>query len=128
MSPPVARMRKSVEDTQRRIDKHILVHEATEDEPAGGYFHADRRMNTISTADIEAYKAHRLDQKAEPATVNRELAAIRRAFRLAVDGGELAMMPKVKMLREDNVRQGFFEREQFDAILRQLSPRSFTRR
>ncbi len=112
--------RKTADDTKRRYDKHILLHPANDDEPAGGYFSADRRMNTIATADIEAYKAHRLEQGAEPATVNRELAAIRRAYRLAVDSGKLAMMPKVKLLQEHNVRSGFFERAEFDAILMQL--------
>jgi integrase len=112
--------RKTADDTKARYDKHILLHPAEDGEPAGGYFSADRRMNTIATADIEAYKAHRLEQKAAPATVNRELAAIRRAFRLAVDGGKLAMMPKVRLLQEHNVRTGFFERHEFDAILAHL--------
>ena len=101
--------RQSVDETQQRIDKHLLKH-----------FPAERRMNTITTADIEGYKAHRLGEKAAPATVNRELAALRRAFRLAVRGGELTQMPHVGMLQEHNVRQGFFEREQFEAILKHL--------
>jgi integrase len=112
--------RKTADDTKARYDKHILLHPAEDGKPAGGFFAADRRMNTIATADIEAYKAHRLEQKAAPATVNRELAAIRRAFRLAVDGGKLAMMPKVRLLQEHNVRTGFFERHEFDAILAHL--------
>lgn len=111
---------RTAEETKRKAEMHILVHPETDDEPAGGYFYANRRMNTITTADIESYKAHRLAQGAEPATVNRELAALRRAFRLAVDGGKLAMMPKVKLLKEDNVRKGFIERHEFDAILLQL--------
>lgn len=101
--------RKSVAETQQRIDRHLLKH-----------FPAERRMNTISTADIEAYKAHRLSERAAPATVNRELAALRRAFRLALRGGELVQMPHVGMLQEHNVRQGFFERDQFEAILAHL--------
>lgn len=112
--------KKTAEETKRKSEMHILVHLETDDEPAGGYFHATRRMNTMTTADIESYKAHRLEQKAKPATINRELAALRRAFRLAVDGGTLAMMPKVKMLKEHNVRTGFLERPQFDAILAEV--------
>ena len=101
--------RKSATDARRRIDLHVLR-----------YFAAERRMSTITTADIEKYKAHRLDEKAEPATVNRELAALRRAFRLAMRGGELVAMPYVGLLREDNVRTGFFEQDEFDAILKHL--------
>lgn len=96
-------------DTQRRIDMHLLP-----------YFGEQRRMNSITTADVEGYKAHRLKQTAERATVNRELAALRRAFRLALRGGELLTIPYVGLLREDNVRKGFFEREQFEAILKHL--------
>jgi integrase len=112
--------RKTADDTKARYEKHVLLHAAEDDVPAGGFFSPDRRMNTIATADIESYKAHRLEQGAEPATVNRELAAIRRAFRLAVDGGKLAMMPKVKLLQEHNVRTGFFERPEFETILAHL--------
>jgi integrase len=64
-------------------------------------------------------KAHRLEV-AKPATINRELAALRRAFRLAVRGGELVAMPYVGLLRENNVRTGFFERAEFEAILKCL--------
>ena len=108
------------EDAQRRIDNHLLARPATAEEPSSGYFNPDRLMSTISTADIERYKAHRLEQKAKPATINRELATLRRAFRLAIRGGELAAMPYVGLLQEHNVRQGFIEREQFDAILKRL--------
>jgi integrase len=102
--------RRSVEDAQRRIDNHLLT-----------FFAADRRMSTITTGDLERYQAHRLvEQKAKPATVNRELAAMRRAFRLARRGGELISIPDVPMLRENNTRTGFFERDQFDAILKHL--------
>lgn len=105
---------------QRQIDKHILWHAAEGDKPEGGYFNADRRMNTIATSDLTAYVAHRLGQKASAASVNHELATIRRAFRLAVRGGELVSMPHVPMLTLNNARQGFFERHEFDAVLAHL--------
>jgi integrase len=101
---------------QRQIDKHILYRPATADAPERGYFKPDRRMSTITTSDLTAYVAHRLSQGAAAASVNHELATIRRAFRLAVRGGELAHMPHVPMLTLHNTRQGFFEREQFEAV------------
>ncbi len=112
--------RKSVAHTQRRIDKHILYQPATRKAPARGYFYADRRLNTITTTDLTSYIAHRLGQDASPASCNHELATIKRAFRLATRAGELVTMPHVPMLKLDNVRQGFFERAQFDAILAHL--------
>lgn len=112
--------RDSVALFQRHIDKHLLWHAATADAPEGGYFRPERRMNTIATSDLTAYAAHRLAQGAAAATCNHELATIRRAFRLAVRGGELVHMPHVPMLTVNNARQGFFERAEFDAVLAHL--------
>jgi hypothetical protein len=42
-----------------------------------------------------------------PASVNRELAALRRMFSLAVKADKLGHRPHVAMLTEDNARQGF---------------------
>ena len=53
---------------------------------------------------------------ARPATVNRELAAIRRMFTLAVRAGKLAHRPYIAMLAEDNARQGFVEPADFAAL------------
>jgi integrase len=105
---------------QRQIDKHILYHAATADKPEGGYFKPDRRMNTLTTSDLTAYVARRLAQGAAAASCNHELATVRRAFRLAVRGGELAQMPHVPMLTLNNARQGFLERAELEAILKHL--------
>lgn len=101
--------RKTADDTQRRIDTYLLPH-----------FGADRKMNGITTADIEKYKAARLADDAAAATINRELAALRRGYRLAIRGGQLHHMPYVGLLRENNARTGFFERAQFDEVLEHM--------
>ncbi len=108
--------RESVEHTQRRIDKHLLFHPVTAEEPAGGHFLPDRRMSTITTTDVTAYASHRLAQGAAASSVNHELAIVKRAFRLALRAGELLAMPYIPMLKLNNVRQGFFERGQFEAV------------
>ena len=59
---------------------------------------------------------------ASNAEINRELAALKRAFTLAGQGGHLLTKPHIPLLREDNVRRGFFETEQFEAVLRALPP------
>jgi integrase len=97
--------RWSVEHVQRQIDKHLLA-----------YFPADRRMNTITTNDLKAYVVHRQSEGASNATCHNELASIRRAFKLALQAGELATMPHIPMPKVDNVRAGFFEREQFETV------------
>jgi integrase len=105
---------------QRQIDKHILYHAATDDKPEGGYFRPDRLMSTIATSDLTSYVAARLAEGAAAASCNHEMATVRRAYRLAVQGGELATMPKVPMLTLNNARQGFFEQHEFDAVLEHL--------
>jgi len=73
---------------------------------------------------IERYKVNRLSEKTErganpvrPATVNRELAALRKAFRLAVRQKRISAAPNVAMLEENNVRQGFVEPIEFETIV-----------
>ena len=73
------------------------------------------------TADrVTAYTAARKAQQAANATINRELSALRRMFRLGERAGKVAGRPYVALLREDNVRTGFFEPEQFAAVQARL--------
>ena len=47
---------------------------------------------------------------------------VKRAFNLARAAGSLLVPPHVPMLRENNVRRGFLEGEQVDAVCRHLPP------
>jgi integrase len=78
------------------------------------------RAVDITTDHIEAYATERREAGAANATINRELAALKKMCRLAVRAGKLHHVPYVPMLQEDNVRKGFFEWTDFDAILRHL--------
>lgn len=88
-------------------------------------------MAAITTADILAYIAGRQapamheDGTERPgasnAEINRELAILKRAFRLAMQAGKLLHRPHIPMLAERNVRQGFFERDQFEDVRAKLS-------
>jgi site-specific recombinase XerD len=71
----------------------------------------------IRTGQVEQYKTERLRAKAAPATLNRELAALKRMFRLGIQQEIIVAMPHVALLAEHNVRKGFLEREQFNTIL-----------
>src|SRR5262245_55454189 len=53
-------------------------------------------------------------------TINRELAALQRAYTLALQSGLLMTKPYIRTLSENNVRVGFFEPQQFAAIYRHL--------
>lgn len=54
------------------------------------------------------------------AEINRELTALKRMYNLAMENGKLAYRPTIKLLIEDNVRTGFFEADQFAAMLARL--------
>lgn len=52
--------------------------------------------------------------------INRELALLKRMFTLAVQAGKVLYRPHIPMLKERNVRTGFFERDQFASLLAHL--------
>lgn len=54
------------------------------------------------------------------AEINPELTVVKRMFSLAIEAGKLHHKPHFAMLREDNVRVGFFEGEQYEAVLAHL--------
>jgi integrase len=58
----------------------------------------------------------------QPASVNRELAALRRMFSLAIRAGKLASRPHIALLAEDNAREGFLEPADFAALRAHLPP------
>jgi integrase len=114
--------RKSAQ-TERRLRKYL--------EP----FFGRRRMIGITTSDVTAFIAHRKAEgiiavrgphKGERvgdvsnAEVNRELQVLKRMFSLAIRSGRLAMKPHITMLKESAPRSGFFEREQYESVLRHL--------
>lgn len=80
----------------------------------------DRRAAELTTAELRAYILRRQEENASNATVNRELAVIRRAYAIAIREGRLASRPHVPRLREDNARQGFFEEHQVAGVLKRL--------
>src|SRR5207247_3933149 len=67
-------------------------------------FGLDRALD-VHEARVEAYKAHRLGEKKAGATVNRELAALRRAFRLGVKQKRISRAPEIEMLAEAPPRE-----------------------
>ena len=80
----------------------------------------DARAQSLDTASIRHYMAQRQTDGVSNATINRELAALKRALTLAVQGRKILSRPYIPMLRENNARQGFFERDQLTAVSRHL--------
>jgi hypothetical protein len=95
--------KSSIAVVRRRIDKHLLP------------VFTGKRMASITSADVTAFIAHRQVQgvvnkrgvrtgDVSNAEINRELQTLKRAFNLALEGGRLAMKPRIKMLRESAAR------------------------
>jgi integrase len=79
-------------------------------------FGGDRALD-VTADSIEAYRDQRLADGLAPASVNRELAALRRMFKLAVRKGKLPASPHIETLDESgNVREGFLEPPEFEAV------------
>ena len=111
--------RASLDEAERRIRLHLLP------------FFRGMRMSDITPAHVRAYIAHRQQvgilrrdgsrrANVSDAEINRELALLKRMFRLAVQTEKLIRAPHIPMLEERNTRAGFFEPDHLAAVLRQL--------
>lgn len=96
--------KRSIHDLEVRLRDHIL--------PSLG----KARASAITTVEIRKYINRRQEEGASNGEINRELAAIKRAFSQGAQAGRIMTKPYIPMLRENNVRTGFFEREQFDSL------------
>jgi integrase len=83
-------------------------------------FFADHLAVDITSDQVTRYINWRQKNGAAPATINRELAALRGAFRLAARAGKVALRPEITLLRENNRRKGFFEPDQYTSLLQHL--------
>ena len=113
--------RRSADELERRVRLHLLP-----------YF-GGRRLSAISTADVNAFILKRQkdvmvvgegdkreERRYSNGEINRELTTLKRILNLARQNGKLMHVPHVPMLKERNVRTGFFEREQIERILARL--------
>jgi integrase len=81
----------------------------------------DMRAVALTTKQVEDYQNRRQDEdKKAPATINREIHILARAFKLGRHRKEIIADPYIPRLTTDNARQGFFERPDFEAVVRAL--------
>ena len=74
------------------------------------------KLVDIDASAILGYVSQRKSKGMAIATINLDLATLRRALRLAHEHGKLDKVPRIRMLRPAPPRSGFFEREQFEAV------------
>jgi integrase len=100
--------KRSLRTVTLRIRKHLTP------------FFGERRLAAITPPLIRQYVARRQAAGASNATVNRDLITLKRMFNLSLQSGKLMTRPYIPLLKEQNVRNGFFEREQLQRITAQL--------
>jgi integrase len=105
-----AYQKKDLANVERQIRRHL------------GPFFEKIPVKRLSTAKIHEYIAKRQAENAAAATINRELATLRRGLRLALehDPPLVGRHFRIRMLREDNVRQGFLTEQQYLALRKEL--------
>jgi len=100
--------KRSLRTVTLRIRKHLTP------------FFGERRLASITPPLVRQYVARRQAAGASNATVNRDLITLKRMFNLALQSGKLMTRPYIPLLKESNVRRGFFERDQLHRITAQL--------
>lgn len=82
------------------------------------------RAVDVTSSTIERYKAQRLRAGKAPATVNREMEGLRQAFNYAAKQTPPTFprhrVPHIPLLAVDNVREGYFERADFEALQKHI--------
>jgi integrase len=96
--------RKSIDDLTARWDLHLKP------------FFAHLRAIEVTSQLVAQYVDARQQEEASNATINRELAALKRLFSLARQSNKVTAAPYIAMLKEDNTRTGFLESKQHDKL------------
>lgn len=84
------------------------------------HFGARRRVSRIDTRAVREYARKRRKAGRAPATINRELAALRRAFNLAKEQSLFGGVPVIRALKERNTRTGFLSRDELERLCTEL--------
>lgn len=103
--------RADLHETEQRVNRLL--------KPAFGHL----RVLEFTTRLLNHYIRQRQQLGRKNGTINRELAHLRRAFRLGFEHEPqlVPRLPIIKALREDNVRDGFLEPEYYRLILEALT-------
>ena len=84
-------------------------------------FFGQHRARAITYAAVEQYKCKRIDDDAARSTINSELSALSKAFKLALRARKVREIPPIDRFGQlHNARTGFFEEREFREVLAKL--------
>jgi integrase len=75
------------------------------------------RATSVTAEIVDRYITAKQNAGKTNGTINRGTAILATAFRLACERKRVSEVPQIRKLSETNVRQGFFEQEQIDALI-----------
>ena len=102
--------RRSLSVFERRIDKHLTP------------FFGEYQLADITTPLIRQFIEARQAGGASNAEINRELDALSKMFKIAMQDGTVLVRPHVPKLRESAPRKGFVTPSDFQAVADRLEP------
>jgi integrase len=102
--------RATLGNAKIQLDNHLM--------PAFGKV----RAAEFTTSHVTRYIAHRKREEAANATINRELAFLKRAFHLGAetDPPRVVRVPHIQLLPEHNVREGLLDVDGYRRLLEEL--------
>ena len=119
--------RVTIEDLLHSLEEHYRIKKREQEKAFSHMKHLQaffgfERAVQVTGVSVQRYIAHRQNTEAADGTINRELHILRRAYSLAVEHRRLSRehVPEFTVLSEENVREGFVEKGDFDAILSYL--------
>lgn len=109
--------RRSLYDLEYRIDLKLV--------PVLGHLPAGKAWQELDEYILS--RQNETDKDGKPlniqnATINRELAIVKRAYRLGLKKGMVSFVPEIEMLPEENERENYFSRDQFAGVLELCPP------
>ena len=102
--------KRSLDDVECRLKLHLR--------PKLGSL----RAADFGTTEVRRYKSIRSRQNSKPATVNRELSILKRAFSLGSEHEPQLVKhnPRIEKLPEENTRTGFLEQADYERLRAEL--------
>jgi len=104
--------------TDYRINKRDTLDKAERSVKYLKDFLGEMKAADITTDKVKNYTEHRMSYGLSNSSINRELAALKRMFHLAREctPPKVTSIPYIPMLKELNVRKGFFEHSEYLAL------------